>query len=187
MNDELINAWILNPVFSAVTFVAEETKIGGLLQRALIHIENSQLLLGLAAQQLAHNREAVSAIRSLLSDAPAQKIWAAELRADDYALLNGHSLVAIWGALETCIEDTIVGILAKDSSASVLLVEAGVRIPSVYPISEDDEGLRRLFRKIEDVVRVKYDVVGTQENLLQLFGLTASCPKYKDTLLITFN
>lgn len=185
MSDKPINAWILDPVTSAVTFVAEEAKISGLLQRALAYIEGGRPMLELAARSLAatHNRKAVGAIRRLLSEAPIQESWAAELRFNNYALLNGHSLVAIWGALETCIEDTVISILATDSAAPTLLARAGVRIPNVYPASEDDDGLRKLFRKAEDAVRVKYDVVQTQENLLQIFGLTASCPEHKEMLL----
>ena len=186
MSDEPVNAWILDPVTSAITFVAEEAKIGGLLQRALAHIEGGRPMLEFAARHLAatHNRKAVGAIRRLLDEAPIQERWAAELRSDDYALLNGHSLVAIWGALETCIEDTVVGILAKDPNAEAILVGAGVRISNGYPKPEDDTELRKLYRKAEDAVRVKYDVVQTQENLLQLFGLTACCPEKKDTLLL---
>lgn len=185
MSDAPINAWILDPVTSAIAFVAEEAKIVGLLQRALTHIEGGRPLLELAARHLAatHNRKAVGAIRSLLSEAPIQEKWAAELRSDDYALLNGHSLVAIWGALEAGIEDTVVGILAKDRNAPNILMQTGVRLPQVYPAPADDEELRKLYRKAEDKVRVKHDVVDTQENLLQLFGLTASCPGRKDTLL----
>lgn len=186
MSNEPINAWILDPVISAVNFVAEEAKINGLLYRALVHIEGSRPLLELAARHLAstHNQKAIGAMQRLLNEAPIQEEWAAEIRASDYALLNGHSLVAIWGALETCVENTIVGILAKDSSAITLIAKTEIQLPADTLAPDEYEELCKLFRKAEDAVRVKHDVVQTQENLLQLFGLSAACPGQKDTLLM---
>jgi len=181
-----VNEWILGPIHAAVLFVGEEAKVGGLLQRALIHIEKGRPLLELAAKHLRTRGGAKAAepIRRLLQEAPIQEQWAMELRKTDYAPLNAHSLVAIWGALETCIEDTVVAILARDSSAFPSLARAGVRIePDKFGSQPTEDDLRTLYRKIEDAVRVKHDVVQTQENVLNLFGLSAACPDHKDDLL----
>lgn len=107
-----------------------------------------------------------------------------ELRVSGYAPLNAHSLVAIWGALEACVEDTVVAILERDPSAISSIAAAGVRIDPKRlssPLSEED--LRTLYSKTENVVRVRHDVVQTQENVLNLFGLSAACPEHKDALL----
>lgn len=181
-----VNEWILGPIDRAVLFVGEEAKVGGLLQRALIHIEKGRPLLELAAKHLRAKGgiKAADPIQRLLQAAPVHEQWAMELRETDYALLNAHSLVAIWGALEVCVEDIVVAILARDPGAIASVSAAGVRFDSnklSSPLAEED--LRILYRKIEDVVRVKHDVVQTQENVLNIFGLSAACPGHKDALL----
>jgi hypothetical protein len=186
MNSTPVNAWILDPINTAVLFVGEEAKVGGLLQRALVHIEKGRPLLQLAAKHIRTKQgaRAAEAIRRLLQEAPIQEQWATELRESDYASLNAHSLVAIWGALETCIEDTVVAILAKEPTSIDSIAAAGVRIdPKKFLAEPAEEDLRSLYRKIEDAVRVKYDAVQTQENVLNLFGLSADCPEHKEALL----
>lgn len=186
MDSQPVNAWILDPINTAVLFVGEEAKVCGLLQRALIHIEKGRPLLQLAAQHIRTKQGARAAepIRRLLQEAPIQEQWAMDLRESDYAPLNAHSLVAIWGALETCIEDTVIAILEREPAAITAIAAAGVRIDPNKPLAIlTEEELRSLYRKIEDAVRVKHDVVQTQENVLNLFGLSADCPEHKDALL----
>jgi len=186
MDSPPVNAWILNPVNTAVLFVGEEAKVGGLLQRALIHIEKGRPLLELAAQHIRTKQggRAAEPIRRLLQDAPIQEQWATELRESDYAPLNAHSLVAIWGALETCVEDTVVAILEREPAAIAAIAGAGVRVNvNKLLVMPAEEELRSLYRRIEDAVRVKHDVIQTQENVLNLFGLSVACPEHKDVLL----
>ena len=160
--------------------------MGGLLQRALTHIESGRPLLQLAAQRLASagNADAIEPLARLLAAAPIQEQWAAELRSTDYASLNAHALVAIWGALETCIEDLVVAILSNVPTAAATVSAAGVRVNSnKVASSATEEDLRALYRKIEEHVRVKQDVVQTYEKVLRLFGLSAACPEHTDALL----
>ncbi|PTQ85296.1 hypothetical protein [Nitrosomonas ureae] len=181
-----VNEWIFMPIDAAIVFVAEEAKVGGLLQRALIHIEKGRPLLDLAAKHLRAENEIKTAepIQRLMQADSIQEQWAKELRETDYAFLNAHSLVAIWGALEACIEDIVIAILARDSAAIAPVSAAGVRVDfNKLSLPLEEENLRTLYRKIEDFVRVKYDVVQTQENVLNLFGLSAACPEHKDALL----
>jgi hypothetical protein len=159
MPEPSVNAWILAPLHSAVLFVGEEAKLGGLLQRALIHVEKGRPLLELAEQRLlaAGKTDTVRAVRVLLQEAPLQEQWAAELRATDYATLNAHALVAICGALETCVEDVVVAILSQIPSAMVSIAKAGIRVdPNKLASPPTEDELRTLYRKIEDAVRVKY-------------------------------
>lgn len=186
MNAPPVNEWILAPLFSAVRFVGEEAKVGGLLKRALTHLENGRPFLELTVQHLIAmgKTEDLEPIQRLLVAAPIQEQWATELRNTDYAVLNAHSLVAIWGALEACVEDIVVAILAKDPAAMASIATAGIRVNSDRMTSTPADGdLRILYRKIEDAVRVKYDVVQTQENILNLFGLSAGCLEHKSALL----
>lgn len=71
-------ASILDPVVACTTFVAEEGKIGGLLQRALTHIELGRPMLEYVALQLAQPglQDAVEPMKRLLAAAPIQEQWA---------------------------------------------------------------------------------------------------------------
>jgi hypothetical protein len=163
---------ILGPVVACTTFVAEEGKIGGLLQRALTHIELGRPMLEYVALQLAQSGldDAVEPMKRLLAAAPIQEQWAKELRESEYAVLNAHSLVAIWGALETCIEDTVVNILVSAPIPDAVQV-VGIKAPiTVY---EEDEA-HDVYRKIEKKLWIKGDVIGSYENILSVFGLSAS-------------
>jgi len=181
-----VNAWILDPVSSAILFVGEEAKIGGLLQRALVHIENGRPLLELAERVLAAagKMEGAKGLRTLIESAPIRERWAADLRNSDYAPLNAHSLVAIWGAFETAVEDTIKAVLANDPSAVATIIVAGAKVSTAKianPVTE--HSLRYLYRNLQDAVGVDYDSVQTAENMLHVFRLTAIPPRHKSTLL----
>lgn len=165
-------ASILDPVMTCTTFVAEEGKIGGLLQRALTHFELGRPMLEYVALQFAQSglHDAVEPMKGLLAAAPFQEEWAKELRESEYAVLNAHSLVAIWGAVETCIEDTVVKILISSPIPDGLLA-LGIKAPmSEY---EEDEA-NEVYRKIERKLWIKGDVVSSYENILSAFGLSAA-------------
>lgn len=55
--------------------------------------------------------------------------------------------------------------------------------PNKLSVVPTEEERRSFYRKIEDAVRVKHDVVQTQENVLNLLGLSANCPEHKAALL----
>lgn len=165
---------ILEPVVACTTFVAEEGKIGGLLQRALTHIELGRPMLEYIALQLVRSglNEAFEPMMRLVAAAPIQEQWAKELRESDYAVLNAHSLVAIWGAVETCIEDTVVKILTISPESDALSAIGIKDLMTVY----DEDGAHEVYRKIERKLWIKGDVVGSYENILSIFRLSASVP-----------
>jgi len=178
--------WIIDPVIRCVEFVAEEAKIGGLLQRALTHIEMGRPLLELAAQRFveAGQLQALEGLKRLLAEAPFQEEWARDLRSSGYSPLNAHGLVAIWGALEVCIEDTVVGILANDPASLERTEAMGVKvIRNRSSDSVTEEEIRNVYRRLERQKAVRDNVVETYEAVLGFFGLSATCPPYSATLL----
>ena len=182
----LINKWILGPTARCIKFVAEEAKIGGLLQNALTHIEMGGPLLDLLMQQFLKEGllDAVEQLKVLLSSAPHQEQWAKELRAADYSPLNSHSTVAIWSAVEICIEDTIVSILRNDSSAVARVEALGVKAKLLgTAFAADDDQLRKIYSKLEDKQRVPGDVVATYEAVLNVFGLSAMTHRNTNALV----
>jgi len=181
----MTNKWILAPAIRCVEFVAEEAKIGGLLQRALVHIEMGEPLFRLTQQifQQHGNSDAVAAIELLLQQAPYHEEWARQLRESEYAPINAHAVTAIWGALETCIEDTIVAILANDPTAQTTIELIGVKRKSDQLSGADDQQRRNLYNTLENKLRVVGDVVKTYENVLGVFGLSAATTNGHTTLL----
>lgn len=178
--------WIIEPVARCVEFVAEEAKIGGLLQRALTHIEMGRPLLELLAQRFieAGHIQALERLKLLLAEAPYQEEWARDLRNSGYSPLNAHGLVAIWGALEVCIEDTVVSILANDSASLERTEATGVKVirdPSSSSVTEEE--IRNVYRRLERQKAIKGNVVETYEAVLGFFGLSAACPAHSATLL----
>lgn len=177
--------WIIDPVARCVEFIAEEAKIGGLLQRALTHVEMGRPLLELAALRFleAGHTQALENLKLLLASAPLQEEWARELRATGYAPLNSHGLVAIWGALEVCIEDTVVSILSHDSASLAKIEAGGVKVNRDASGYVAEEEFRRVYRRLESQRTVEDNIVDTYEALLGLFGLSAAAKLHSATLI----
>jgi hypothetical protein len=112
-------------------------------------------------------------------------VWAKELRESDYAILNAHSLVAIWGALETCVEDTVVSILLNWPTALAGLDAIGVR--SDLSQLADDKEVHALYSKIEHKLSVRGDIVETYSAVFRHFDLDASVPKETAAVLLEAN
>lgn len=179
--------WIFAPAKRCVEFIAEEAKIGALLHRSLTHIEMGRPLFDLLKQQFmaADQTEAADLVDVLLASAPYHEEWAKHLRQTDYAALNAHATVAIWAALETCLEDTVVAILANDASAISTIKSLGVKVK--HDEREATQGLgnyRRVFESLHSNRRVKgSNVIATYEAVLDVFGLSARGRASEEALL----
>lgn len=176
---------ILAPILASIEYVAEETKVNGLLKRALAHIELGRPLLEYALIKLEEsNISDTSPLSRLLTDAPIQEEWAIELRSSDYSTLHSHSLVSIWGVLESCLENLVVTILMNDADIFQKLTSSGLKIdPSKIASGINEEDARALYQKIENHVRVKGNIVLTYEAVLSLFDLSAACLQHTESLL----
>jgi hypothetical protein len=169
--------WIIAPVGRAVSFVAEEMKLAGVLHRGLIVLEGHEPLLRVARErfEVAGAQGSLPGVDQLLAEAPLLSQWAAELRKEDYATVNSHSLISIWSAVEVAVEDTVVLILSKDPSAVDVASAAGVKTTGfdVGPLSEEEARKffsNRVQRKIGENLRVGEFYI----KVLGLFGLTVS-------------
>jgi hypothetical protein len=165
--------WVLEPFAVCVEFIADEAKIGGLLKRSLVHTEQATPLLQ-SVDKLIRKvgaRSVADAAQRLAADAPFHEEWAKELRESDYAVLNAHGLVAIWGALETCIEDTIACILLYWSRTRPVLDSLQISFPGE---SIDEETAHALYTRIERKLAVRGDVIGTYAAVLRVFDLEAT-------------
>ena len=121
--------WILGPVGACVDYLAVEMAMAGVMVRGLELMPLVPALMKVAAPEIARKkgRLALLPFREFLAKDMAFAGMAERLEADDFALANSHTLVSLWGGLETCIEDTIVLALLNDLDA-VDSISSEVRI-----------------------------------------------------------
>lgn len=180
-NSGAIN-WVIDPVTRAIGYVLEETKIAGTLHRSLAVLEGHEIFLRLAREKFveAETKEGLPYIDQLIAQAPGLSKEAAELRQNDYSVVNSHSLIGMWGAVEIAVEDTVVLVLSKETSALGVVANAGVKIAKFEPgpVSEDDARIlfSRLERKLRESLKGKVGEFYVQ--LLGLFGVKFSCSRH---------
>lgn len=170
-------AWLLDPVARAIQYLAEETDLAGTLHKSLVVLEGNETVLRLARETLATAGydTAVHGIDELLKEAPGLSKSAAKVRADDFAVLNSHTLIAIWGAVEVAIEDTVATVLVNDARALSGVSGAGVKTSPFEPPPLSEESARRLAGRIERQLRKELKVGEFYIKVLGLFGINVSC------------
>ncbi|MDO3388117.1 hypothetical protein QWI17_19890 [Gilvimarinus sp. SDUM040013] len=169
--------WIIGPAARAIAFVAEESIVAGTLNRSIIFLEGSEPLLRAARETLeTHGAdEAVRGIDRLLSEAPTLSKNTAKLKENDFGIVNSHSFIGVWGALEVAIEDTVTLVLEKDKNALGLVAQAGIKTNTFEqgPLSEEDAG--RLYRRIESQLRRSLKAGEFYVKVLEIFGIDIAC------------
>jgi hypothetical protein len=178
-NSDALN-WIIGPVGRAVTYIAEETKIAGTLQRSLAVLEGHETFLRLARQKFVEvgAEEGLPAIDKLLAEAPGLSKEATELRQNDYSVVNSHSLIGMWGAVEVAVEDTVVLVLSKEASGLSVAANVGVKTAAFEPGPVSEEDARRLYSRLEKQPRGNLRVGEFYVQLLDRFGVKFSCSRH---------
>lgn len=178
-NSDALN-WIIGPVTRAVMYIAEETKIAGTLQRSLAVLESHETFLQLARQQFVQvgAEEGLSAIDKLLAEAPGLSKEATELRQNDYSVVNSHSLIGMWGAVEVAVEDTVVLVLSKEASGLSAAANAGIKTAAFEPGPVSEEDARRLYSRLERQPRGNLRVGEFYVQLLDRFGIKFNCSRH---------
>jgi hypothetical protein len=165
--------WIISPVSRAILYVGEEMKISGTLCRSLTNLEGQEILLNIAREKLilANQTQELPPIDRLLTEAPGLSQAAVELRQNDYSVVNSHSLIGMWSAVEVAVEDTVVLILTKEASSLKLLANVGVKTASFEPGPIQYEGARRLYPRIERQLRENLKIGEFYVKLFNLLGI----------------
>jgi hypothetical protein len=178
-NSDALN-WVIGPVTRAIAYVGAETMIAGTLLRSLTVLEGHEVFLRLAREKFAEAgaEEGLPKIDELLAQAPALSRGAAELRENDYSVVNGHSMVGIWSAIEVAVEDTVVLILSKEASALSMVVNAGVKTASFEPGPVSEEDARRLFSRLERQPHGDLKIGEFYVHLLGIFGIRLNCSRH---------
>jgi hypothetical protein len=172
--------WVIGPVGRAIAYVAEETNVASTLHRSLMVLEANESFLRLSRETLKAKGAdaAVRGIDELLAEAPSLSKTSAELKADDFAVVNSHSFIAMWGALEMAIEDTISLVLEKDQKALELVAKSGTNTGPFEPgpLSEDDA--RSLYRRIETRLRRDLTAGEFYLRILEILGIDVTCSRH---------
>ncbi len=185
MPAEALN-WIIEPAGNCVSYVTEETKLAGLIQRSLITLQGSENLLRLAREKFALHGKPLRALNQPIAAQPTLSQWAKQVIDSDFHQVNSHGLIGIWCAVEVAVEDTVVLILTHDSKAFGAVTKAGIRTSGVAgPV--DEEEARRLYRRLERIVRANHPVGEAYGALLSIFGLDVRCPARELAILAEIN
>ena len=123
--DSTVNGWLLTPATNLVEFVANETLICALTQNVMVTAPVLPTVLVAAAPYLAAaNPEALAVLASAVKSSDAVAEFAkAEIDAG-FATILSHHAVAMWAAVETASEQTLVNLIRKVPTAHEVIVEA---------------------------------------------------------------
>jgi hypothetical protein len=92
-----------------------------------------------------------------------------------HPILHGNALVAIWSAVDTCIEDIAVGLLLNDPAILKNEVFSKIRIPlAEFEILDKEERARFLLGEVERQKASRRHGVARFESFLEPFGLSGA-------------
>jgi len=181
--------WILGPVCDAVSYVAEEAKLAGLIHRGLGVLENQDAFLVLAKDKFLEEGmdDMASKVAHLLRGAGALRRMSKEVRDADFAQVGAHSLVGTWCALEVAVEDTVVLVLVKEADGLSRIKNEGVKTGGLEegPLSEEDA--RRMYSRFERKARAEKYVGEAYAYMLGVMGLDVSVSRHVPSKLHEIN
>jgi hypothetical protein len=93
---------------------------------------------------------------------------------NDFALMNAHALVGVWGALEACIDDTVVAVLQHDSEIRKceLFMRVKVSVADFEELEVDDR-MRLLLDEAKRLLRIEHRIgLNVFESVLDTVGLS---------------
>ena len=143
------------------------------MTEAIIAFEHQGTLLSIARDRLlkANKKRKLSNIDTLINLAPEQAEWARKQKESGFSDIHRHSIVSIWGALEVCIEDTIVLILINDPSCYKSLVESGIKMKEGYKSNIKEKQAHLIYKSIERKVRANHGAGKAFVEILRLFEI----------------
>ena len=162
--------WVLGPPGQCVTLIANATADAASLERAVVALSGQGPLLQLARSGLiALNRDQASVDR-LLAEQPYLSTWASDQIASDYRSIRVTGIVSLWTAVEVAVEDTVCLALMNDSAALASALASLARPPNL-PTPFDDDGARRVFKRLEWTRSAQQSVGLHYADILQVVGI----------------
>ena len=164
--------WVLGPVGSCVDFLATEMAMAGVMVRGLELMPLVPQLMRIAAVEIVKKRgsKAAEPFEKFLYQDMAFEGMSERLSVNDFALLNSHTLVALWSGFETCIEDTVVLALMNDQlTVNAVCAEIKIRGHTGGLLEERDA--RSAFRSLERKARQGKGLMDSYDWLLGLLDI----------------
>jgi hypothetical protein len=158
--------WILGPPGRCVSFIAEETRIGALLQRAIVVLGGFQPFLRLIRPLFERDPDALARLEWLMKEQEGLGQWAKELSAGDFSPINSHALVGLWTAIEVAVEDTVSLIILKDPTVLPLALEMGASKKLFSAPALDAVAARRMYSRWEGHLRDTLSIGAAYDALL---------------------
>jgi integrase len=161
-----VSPWWRDPVDRLLDYITEERNLVE-LSRVSIEMLRSQNGRSRALQQAASTLTRVVDGATLIERAKVEA-------ADDHPLLHGHSLVAVWGALETMAIDIVIGWLQHRPGTRMAAYVSDIKVP--YLQFEAMTAEERAAGLAQEIDRQKGAKLGIDrfERLLEAVGLAGS-------------
>jgi hypothetical protein len=146
-----------------------------------INQERDLVVLSSASIEALKSQDAYSQTLEVAAASVSQAVTGSELVAlahaesnSDYRLFHGHSLVAIWGALETMVFDVVVAWLLNGPDATAHPKVAEMKVP--FGLFEELSREERIYTVTSELDRQRGDRAGIQrfENVLDPVDLSGS-------------
>jgi hypothetical protein len=123
---------------------------------------------------IAAGKEVTAEMNSDLKNATEDAAFVMNERANDFPLLHAYTFVGQWGALESAIEDMLVGILVHEAKILEKDDFTKIKIPlSKYEVLDKEERMRFLLSEVQRTQNSGIaQGVNTFENVLKVFDLS---------------
>jgi hypothetical protein len=163
--------WVIGPVSRCGTYVAEETRVAAVLQRALVVLAGLDPFLQFARRGFQQASVPLEGIDQLIAHQKTLGPWAKELLAAELHPINSHALIGLWIAVEVAVEDTACLILIKEPAALGEVAAAGVRHKGLHLSAVDERTARSIVRAYERHLRQTLSVSGAYCKILSTLGI----------------
>lgn len=147
---EAPNAWLLDPASNLVRFLGNEIVVAGLTRTALVLTEASPWLFKAAAKGLPpNNRSGLVAIGRLMKQAQSDSVFASSEMQTGFKTVSSHSAIAIWAAIETAIEQTLLNHIRKLPNSKELMAASAPALKADKIQTGTEGDIRKALRRWE--------------------------------------
>lgn len=171
---EQIDNWLLGPITQCVLYLGDEAVYSGLLRRGLTTMTGMLPFFALADRHLEIAGADTVPLKRMAREYLSWEDKAKEHIGNGFSTVHCHSLVGLWCAVETAIEDSIILILERSPQAEELLRNAGYRVKTSPLASLNEEQLRRVYSSLERQARDRGNIAEAWIDLLSALDVKFS-------------
>ena len=171
-----LDVGIMGPITECALFIGDEIMIAGVITRSLMSMNGITTLLNLAKKELKRHSKIkeIPKMDHLISMAQSIEKEAIKLQRDDFNIVNIHCVIAIWGALEACVENIITLVLMNDPEAINRLRQFGAKVKPITG-TPTEEDCFKIYKNLEKDFRKNRSVAETYVEMLRIFGINVYC------------